>query len=372
MQTVGIICEYNPFHNGHLYHLNYIKKNYPNDLVILVMSGEFTERGDLSIQTKWEKTKIALEYGVDLVVELPFNFACQSADLFAYGSLLILNSLHVDKIIFGSESNDIEKLKKLAKMQLSDNYFKDVKSYLKNGDNYPVALARALDDLNFNNPNDILGLSYVREITKNNYPIEPITIKRTNDYNSLDLDGEIVSATSIREALKNNKDIKKYVPNKSYEYLNNTPNIDDYFKYLKYRIINEQEDILKYHGVDEKILPRILKSIDEANNFDELILSIKAKNYSYNRLKRMLIYILLGFKKEDMSDELNYIRVLGFNLKGQNYLSKIKKDITIPIITSYRNNKNDILSINTKITNLLMLENDKLKDEFKNHTIKKD
>lgn len=373
MQKIGIICEYNPFHNGHLYHLNYIKKNYPDALIILVMSGEFTERADISILTKWEKTMIALEYGINLIVELPFNFACQSADLFAYGAINILNKLKVDKIVFGSESNNIDKLKELALKQLNENYFNDVKNYLDNGDNYPLAMAKALNDVNFNNPNDILGLAYVREIIKNNYSIEPITIKRTNDYNSLNLDKNIVSASSIRDALLKKKDIKKYVPDKVYPHLKkNIPFLDSYFKYLKYRIINEQEEIIKYHGVDDKILPRIINNINDANNFDELITKIKTKNYSYNRIKRMLIYILIGFKKNDMTKEINYLRILGFDTKGQEYLNKIKKEIDIPIITSYRNNKNNVLNINTKITNILALENDKLKNEFKNHAIKKD
>jgi len=370
MQKIGIICEYNPFHNGHLYHLNYIKKNFPDALIILVMSGEFTERADISILTKWEKTEIALHYGVNLVVELPFDFACQSADLFAYGAIRILNYLKVDKIIFGSESNNINKLKDLAKKQLDSNYYLDVKNYLKDGDNYPLAMAKALDDINFNTPNDILGLAYVREIIKNNYNIEPITIKRTNDYNSLDLNNNISSATAIREALKKNEDIKNYVPEKVYPYLqDNIPVLDNYFKYLKYRIINEQEDIIKYHGVDDKILPRIINNINDAFSFDELITKIKTKNYSYNRIKRMLIYILIGFKKDDMNKDINYIRILGFDNKGQEYLNKLKKEIDIPIITSYRNNKNNYLDINTKITNILLLENSKLKDEFKNHAI---
>ena len=373
MQKIGIICEYNPFHNGHLYHLNYIKENYPDAIIILVMSGEFTERGDLSILSKWEKTNIALEYGINLVIELPFNFACQSADLFAYGAINILNKLKVDKIVFGSESNDIEKLKKLANIQLQDDYFKDVKNYLKDGDNYPLAMAKALNDTNFNNPNDILGLAYVREIIKNKYNIEPITIKRTNDYNSKELENEITSATSIREALEKKKDIKKYVPNLVYEYLkNDIPSLDDYFKYLKFRIINEQEEIIKYQGVDEKILKRIIDNISDATNFNDLILKIKCKNYSYNRIKRMLIYILIGFKKDDNKKEIEYIRILGFDNKGQKYLKEIKKDINVLIITSYRNNKNDSLNLNTKITKLLNLENKKLVNEFIMHAQKKD
>lgn len=370
MEKIGIICEYNPFHNGHLYHLNYIQKNYKDALIILVMSGEFTERGDLSILNKWEKTNIALEYGIDLVVELPYKYACQSASLFAFGAIKILNELSVNKIVFGSEENNIDKLKEYAKKQLDNEYQEKVFKNLANGYNYPQASSLALDDLLFNKPNDILGLCYIREIIKNNYNIEPISIKRTNDYNSLELTDKIASATSIREALNNNKNIKKYVPKITYEYLNKKRvNLDDYFIFLKYRIISEQKEINKYHLVDEKILSRILKYINCTNNFDDLILKIKSKNITYNHVKRILINILLGITKEDIKNDKDYIRVLGFNKTGKNYLNSIKKDLTIPLITSYRNNKNNELNINTKITNILMLKNDNLKCEYTNSPI---
>ena len=131
MKTVGIICEYNPFHNGHLYHLEKIKEMYPSSLIVLVMSSSFTERGDISILNKWEKTDIALHYGVDLVIELPFVFSTQSADIFAFGAISILNKMRVDTIVFGSESNDPNKLLEIANIQLNDeNYNKIVKDYL--------------------------------------------------------------------------------------------------------------------------------------------------------------------------------------------------------------------------------------------------
>ena len=368
MEKIGIICEYNPFHNGHLYHLNYIKKNNKDAMIILVMSGEITERGDLSITNKWDKTKIALEYGIDIIIELPYFYAAQAADQFAHGALKILNEFKVDKIIFGSETNDKEKLINYANKSLTNEYDLKVKEYLKSGLTYPEATATALDDKLFNTPNDILGLAYTKEIIKNNYHIEIETLKRTNEYNSLNLDSQIVSATAIREAINNNQDISKYVPEYCLKYITNN-SLDNYFKYLEYRIVNEKDDIIKYHLVDIKIVKRIIEGIKNSHSFDELVLNIKAKNYTYNYVKRVLVNIMLGITKDDMKNKKDYIRLLGLSNKGKFYFNEIKKDINLPIITSYTNDKDDLLAINTKIINTLALENKEYLEDFKNHTI---
>ena len=163
--NIGIICEYNPFHYGHLYHVNKIKEMYPDSNIILVMSGWITERGDLSLIDKFKKSEIALSYGVNLVVELPFKYI-QSADYFAKGAISILNKLNCDVIVFGSESNNVDNLINLANIQLNNKkYDKLVKDYLKEGINYPTAMSKALKTISGNTvdtPNDILGLSYVK------------------------------------------------------------------------------------------------------------------------------------------------------------------------------------------------------------------
>ena len=210
--AVGIICEYNPFHNGHIYHLNKVKELINKDEeIILIISGNFTQRGNISLIEKYDKAKLALQYGVDLVIELPFEFATQSSDFFAKGSIELLNTLKCNKLIFGSELNNIEKIKKLAQVQISNKeYDKLVKEELDKGLNYPTAMNNALNKLScetITTPNDLLALSYIKEIIKNNYNIEPISIKRTNDYNNKQLNGGIDSATSIREAIINNIDI---------------------------------------------------------------------------------------------------------------------------------------------------------------------
>ena len=340
MDTIGIICEYNPFHNGHLYHINKIKEMFPNSMIVLVMSGNFTQRGDASIINKWDKTEIALKNNIDLVIELPFKYVNQSADTFALGAITILNYLKVDYLVFGSESGDIDMLKNIAKVQLSKKYNELVKKYNKEGITYATSLSKSLNELGFKNidkPNDILGISYIRELIKLNSDIKPITIKRTNDYNDKKLVGDITSATSIREHIKNTN-IKKYVPNNVYPYLNNKLYfIDDYFHLLKYKILSEIDNLNIYHDIEEGIENKIKKVIYDSNSYEELIMNIKSKRYTYNKIKRILLSILIGFTKEDNKNKsIDYIRVLGFNNNGKKYLNKIKKEITIPIYTNFK------------------------------------
>ena len=352
MVTIGIIAEYNPFHNGHLYHINKIKQMFKDSTIVLVMSGNFTQRGDASIINKWDKTEIALNNNIDLVVELPFEYTCESADTFALGACTILNYLKVDYLVFGSESNDIELIKNIANTQLDKKYDLKVKEYINKGINYATALSKALEDFGFSNiknPNDILGVSYVRELIRLKSNIIPITIKRTNDHNSKTLTKYITSASSIRENIKH-KNVKKYVPKITYKYLKKKLYFtEDYFSLLKYKILSEIDNLNIYHLVDEGIENKIKKVIYKSNSYDELILNIKSKRYTYSKIKRMLLCILIGFTKEDAKKRnINYIRVLGFNKKGQNYLNKIKKEINIPIYTNYNNN----LNLQLKVTSI--------------------
>ena len=265
------------------------------------MSGNVTERGDISIIDKWDKTKIALKYGIDLVIELPFKFASQSADLFARGAMEILNEMKVDKIVFGSECNNINKLTEIANIQLSDEYNNLIKDYLDKY-NYPTALSLALKKLantDIKSPNDILGMCYIKEIIKNNYNIQVESIKRTNDYNSKELN-EIASATSIRNAIKSNIDISKYVPAETIKYINNNLNLDNYFDLIKYKILSTN-DLTYIHGIDEKISPRLKNGILNSNNLEELINNIKVKKYSYNMryVKKSILIMIFNKKKNN-------------------------------------------------------------------------
>ena len=364
MKKIGIICEYNPFHNGHIYHLKKIKEMYNDSLIILVMSSSFTERGELSILNKWEKTEIALNYGVDLVIELPFEFASQSADIFARGAVTLLKELQVDTIVFGSESNNRDELMSIANLQLNNkDYDSKVKEYLDKGENYPSSMAHAIKDMGLkeiNLPNDILGLSYTKEIIKQNANIEVVTIKRTNDYHNKELNNSIVSASAIRNNL-DNENMINYVPSITYNYLKEKVVNNNYFLLLKYKIISEQEGISKYQTVDEGIHNRILKYIEEVNSMEELILKIKTKRYTYNKLNRMFTHILCGFTKEEAKNiKIKYIRVLGFSNLGLSHLNKIKKSSSIPIITNLKKEYSSLLSLELRVDKIYnLITNDK-------------
>lgn len=329
MEKIGIICEYNPFHNGHLHHIKMIKKMYPNDIIILILNGYFLQRGEISILNKEAKTKIALQNKVDLVVELPVLYGTQSADNFAYYSIFILNELKIDKLVFGSETNDVNNLKIIANEVEKNKYKNKIKSYLKKGYSYPASLSKALGQNIIYGPNDILGISYIKAINKINNKIEVISIKRTSDYLDTLSDDKIISASNIREKLKNNIDINTYLPKSSLKAIKNI-DYDLYFDILKTIIItnNNLHDIL---DVDEGIEKLLKKEVVKANNIDDFIQRVKTKRYTYNKINRMLVHILLNIKKSDTKLQPNYIKILGFNDKGQKHLNEAKKDINLKL-----------------------------------------
>ena len=209
MKVIGLIAEYNPFHNGHLYQINKIKELYPESIIIAVVSSSFTQRGDISILNKWDKTNICLENGIDIVIELPFVYATQSSDIFGKGAVQILEKLKIDTIVFGTESEDIKWLKEVAELQLNNKeYDIRVKKYLDKGLNYPTSTNKAVFDLTgykVENPNDLLALSYIKEIIKDNKNIDIINIKRTISYHGTDIKNNITSAPNIRNKYINNE-----------------------------------------------------------------------------------------------------------------------------------------------------------------------
>lgn len=354
--AVGIVAEYNPFHNGHLYHIHEVKKKAPNEAIIIVLGGNFLERGEVSILDKWKKTELALTYGADLIIELPFPFATQSADIFAHGAISLLKALHVDKIAFGSESNDLKNLENLSDIQLNHPEYQSlVKDYLKDGINYPTALSKALQTITgmeVKLPNDILALSYLREIKKQQASITPISIQRTNDYHGLD-NSSITSAESIRKLLKTNTSVSKYIPEETEKSLSEkiTTN-EDYFPFLKYQIYSNWNQLEQFQTVDEGMCTRIQEAIKVSNTYEELIQNIKTKRYTYNRIQRMLTHILCNFTKEEAKNmkEIEYIRVLGFNQTGKKYLNTVKKKTDLPIITTFSKGNSDMLNLEMRIT----------------------
>lgn len=333
MEIIGVIAEYNPFHNGHLYQLEKIKELYENSLIVLILNGYFLERGIPSIETKEEKTRLALKYGVDIVIELPFVFGSNSSDIFASSSIELLNELGVKTLVFGSESNDVELLTSIAKYQSTDEFKNSLKDNLKKGLNYPTAMNKA-GLRSIKDPNDLLGISYIKAILDGKYDIKPVTIKRTNDYLDTKSNDSIISSTNIREKINNNIDISNFIPEGNIATINN----ELLFNLIKYKIISD-DDLSKYLTVDEGIEYRLKKVIKNVNNLNELVTSIKSKRYTYNRIMRMLIHILVGLTKEDKKElkRNEYIRLLGFTSKGSKYLNSIKKDLKLPLVTKITN-----------------------------------
>lgn len=354
MEIIGIIAEYNPFHLGHKYQIDLVKKIYPDSIIVVCLSSSFTQRGIPSVMNKWDKTKIALLNGVDLVVELPFVYSSQSADIFAHGAVKILNELGVSKIVFGSESNDIKLLKDIANLQINNIEFDEkVKYYLDKGCNYPTALSSAISKFGLekvDSPNDLLGISYIKEIIKNNYDIEPLTIKRTNNYHGNN-SGNILSASEIRNRLNKNISINNFI---NYEENILYKNID-IFPLLKYKIISDN-NLEEYQTVDEGIEGRINKYINNSYSLEDFINKIKTKRYTYNKINRMFIHILTSFKKEDNFLDLDYIRILGFNKsKGRVYLNKIKKCSNVKFVTCYKPNISKTFDLEFKATKIYSL-----------------
>jgi len=377
MKIIGLIAEYNPIHLGHIYQLTKIKELYPNSLIILITNGSFTQRGNISIINKWDKAKICLNNNIDLIIELPFAYATQSADIFAKGALKILNHLKIDTLIFGSESDNIENLKEIVHTQLNNpNYSNLVKKYLDQGLNYPTAMSKSLQALlgyTINEPNDLLGVSYIKEIVINNYPIKPICIKRIGSYHETKVNSNIISASLIRTLYLQQKKIDNHIPQNTEQYLYKNLSNENYFQYLKYKILTTK-DLSIYQTVEEGIENRIKKAINYSNTWEELIQNIKTKRYTYNKINRMLIHILTSFTKEEANNNINidYIRLLGFSINGQKYLNTIKKQLTLPIITTYKKNFSSLLDLELRATSIyyLPIDNSLLKKEFTQKPVK--
>ncbi len=366
MKIIGIVTEYNPFHNGHMYQIEKIKEMYPNSILIIAMSGNYTQRGEISVINKWNKAKIAVNNGIDIVLEIPFIFSNQSADTFSYAALKMLSEFKIDTLVFGSECNNKETLMKAASIQLNNKEFdKLVKLHMDSGENYPTSLNLAIKELssvNITESNDLLAVSYIKEILKNNYNIDIVTIKRTNSFLDLDSDDTIVSANNIREKARNGKSIGKYLPKESLDLIS-LYNEEKLFTLLKYKIISEKATLNKYHLINEGIHNRIYKSALNSKNYNELIENIKSKRFTYNKVNRILMNILIGFTKEEACDfrSLEYIKILGMSGNGKRYYNKIKKNISMPVTVKFENYKTSQIELKASIIySMLTTDSDNL------------
>lgn len=376
MKIAGIITEYNPLHNGHLYHINETRRLSKCDVLVCVMSGNFTQRGEPAMIDKFTRTKMALYNKVDLVVELPMVFSVQSANMFAYTSVSILNHLQVDEIYFGSESGDIKELESIADLLESTEYNDLVKEYLSEGFSFPTASDKSVRKLtsstDYDSPNNILGIQYIKAARKLQSKMKLKTIKRneTGYYSNIIEGSHIQSATAIRQMAHENKDISNYVPTSVFDLLldRHLVHLDDFKDQLEYIINSATKDDLKnIFGITEGLENRIIKCKD-FEDVNDLILQIISRRYTNSKIKRILIHMLCNTKDDLIKGfDIPYIRILGMNLKGKKYLNSVKKELTVPLITKIKAVKHPYLEHELRASKIysLMSDQDIFKHEFK-------
>lgn len=355
MKVCGIIAEYNPFHNGHLYHLKEARRKTGADIIIVVMSGNFLQRGEPSIIDKWSRAEAALNNGADIVVELPVDFSVQPADYFAAGAVSILNSLRCDVLCFGSEDGKSESFKKAAEMYVDheDELNELFKSTHQKNHTYAQNFNDVLKGyftsfpLDLSKPNNILGFAYAKEIKRNSYDMSIQTIERLNSqYHDTDFDltHNIASATAIRTALLNNSrkldELKQYLPDHTIGSLQSQPNVSwkDFFPFLNYQIsVLSTEQLSRIYMMETGLEYRFKEKIDKVTSMEELLEKMKTKQLTWVSLQRICFHILLNNTKVSMLERLNEIRavrLLGFTSKGQSYISQHKKEFDIKLISN--------------------------------------
>ena len=371
-KILGIICEYNPIHYGHVYHITKSKNLIEPDFTVAIMSGNFTQRGEPAIIDKWSRSEMALNNGIDLVIELPLIYSISSAENYATGAIKILNSLKNDTYLsFGSECGDIELLNDVTNVLIKEprKYLSILNHELSNGSSFPKAREHAvlmyLNNIRkysniLNKSNNILGIEYLKAIINQKSKIVPITFKRKGaDYNENELSSKYSSATAIRNAIANKKSVKKYVPDSVFDIIKEKAEKDElvcglarFEQAIIYKLRSMTlEEIANLPDVLEGLENKIKKAGDSCNTLEELIKKIKSKRYTRTRINRILLYVLLGITKNDIEESTKtvpYIRILGVNEKGKLLLSQIaKKNKRMHIITSpkkfMKNNKNKIL-----------------------------
>lgn len=341
LKSVGIIAEYNPFHNGHKYQIDIAKQKTNTDLAIVIMSGNWVQRGQPAILDKWSRAQMALRNGADMVVELPIKAAVQPADIFAQHAVNILTELGCSYLSFGSENPDIN-FANLQDLDLNDNdSFKD---YSKNYPELIQDLIKKQTRQVIDQPNDILALNYyiANHLNEDSMRLVPIKRKESSHHSKqLNEDSQYTSASSIRTKLIDGDigEISNYMPDSlSKNSLDKIVTWNDFWPLLKYKLITTDVDELSHiYQMNEGLQYRLKKYIVQAESFSQFMNLIKTKRYTYPRLQRLLVYTLLNWKKDDDTNQ-EYVRVLGFNKRGRLYLKQVKNNLSIPLVAKVNKN----------------------------------
>ncbi|QIL46727.1 nucleotidyltransferase [Vagococcus coleopterorum] len=365
LTSCGVIVEYNPFHTGHQYHLMKAREASGADVVIAVMSGNFLQRGEPAIVDKWQRAEAALANGADLVIELPTAYAVQSADYFAEGGVSLLHALGVDSLCFGTDSEEILDYEAFAKFNQTnkaelEQSFQELQGQ---GLSYPQQMTAVYQKLypnwplKDNSPNHILGMSYAK--ANQEYP-EPMTLypiqRQGAGYHEKGTDNhDYLSATAIREALKENRveEIKSFVPRETMTALINSSAIDweTAWPLLKYQLISQTvEELGQIYQMTEGIEYRLKEMSIKAQSFDEFVSLVKNKRFTWTRIQRLSTYVLLGIKHSDIEAVRTnpYIRVLGFNTVGKDFLNQQKNDLELPLIVNVNQKNHGLVNLDIK------------------------
>lgn len=345
----GIVAEFNPFHNGHKYIVDALRNNGENT-VTAVMSESFVQRGEGACVSPNERVQMALSCGVDLVLSLPVAYATASAERFAEGGVQILGSLGcIDALGFGSESGDTDVLQECARFLESPEFAPFLEKRLSEGVSFPVARQKALWDMCgepfaevLGSPNDILGIEYIKAINKNGFNIKPFAVKRIGvSHDSKDILEDICSASAIREMMKNETDFSKYMPKESADIFSSAIrrgkalwdfSMIDKAIVFKLRTMNA-DDFKKIPDVSEGLEYRFVEAVNTSVTLSEILEKVKTKRYTHSRLRRIALNAFLGITRDDVCDNIPYIRVLGFNGRGAQILKDAKNKATLPIVT---------------------------------------
>ncbi len=348
VRVTSLITEYNPFHNGHIYHIDESRKLTRADIVIAVMSGNFTQRGEAAITDKFTRARYALEH-VDLVAELPLKSSISFADDFALGGVHIADLLKSTHLVFGSESGDIDALKQLHADTGESIDRERLAVLIREGYSYPRAVEALTGNTDVSGSNNILGLGYLKALDRLKSPITPLTIRRrSNRYNDPALsEGAFSSATSIRNSIMGSEAEKaeRFMPPGLVRDIMEAGPVSNerFFESLKLLITHQSPaELREIYMMTEGLEHRLKTMIRGADHYDAYMHRIKTKRYTWTRLNRLMAYILLNIKWSDMESHdvpaINAVRILGMNPKGREYLSTLK-DADVEIITNV-NKKN--------------------------------
>lgn len=395
MKITGVVAEYNPFHLGHEYQLKMAKKLSGCDCLAVVMSGNYVQRGEPAIIDKFRRAETAIYGGADIVIELPMPFSCQNAEIFAMAAINELKKLNIDSISFGCENDNIELLKKIAAAQLSPKFNIYIKDEMKKGASYPNAMSNALKLVLGNeaeavySPNNVLAVEYIKSAMKLNLNLEYYPVKRLGmSHNDTEILGPFHSASAIRKQIiegsygnlklteKSIQMIEEFFKeHKKYNTLNN------YLEFLYYKIIS-MEELDKIYEVKEGLDNKIMSQVYKHSNIDDFIMSLKSKRYTYSKLRRSLLNILLDIKAVDINNIMltssDYVKVLSFNNVGRKAIKYAKTNGTV-VINKYSDYKKfnlnpkaiKVFNITNKSSNIyyLPLENRKINSEYTENAV---